>query len=377
MERMQKPIIVDDQATFRRMVEHLTDQPSIAIDTESNSLHAYHERVCLIQISSYEQDYLVDPLALDNLSALGAVMSNPAVQKVFHAGDYDIACLKRDFGFCFNNLFDTMLAASALGLATLGYGSLVEKYLNVTLEKKYQRANWGERPLKPEMLIYAQADSYYLLPLRDALVPELIATDRLDILLEDSAALARLTPAMKSHVENVWRVKGVIALKPKALSLLQALNHTREELASAADLPPFKIMSDQALIEIAQTQPKYIEELGLLPSLSRSHLRRFGATLMATVEQWRKDPQPVTKPMNGRLKADQMERRDRLSEWRKETGVSEGVPSNVVLPKELLDALTYKKVTDAHELYEVMKYSPTRYQRYGTRILEVLEKVVT
>ncbi|MGB4595401.1 MAG: ribonuclease D [Anaerolineaceae bacterium] len=372
---MQKPIIVDNQTAFHRMVELLSDQPSIAIDTESNSLHAYHERVCLIQISSAKRDYLVDPLALEDLSELGEVLANNAIQKVLHAGDYDIACLKRDYKFTFINLFDTMLAASALGIAALGYGSLVEKYLDVTLEKKYQRANWGERPLKPEMLIYAQADSHYLIPLRDALMSELMAADRLEILLEDSEALARLTPAMKNHAENLWRVKGVIGLKPKALGLLQELNHTREELASSADLPLFKIMSDQALVEIAQTQPKYIEELSLLPSLSRGQIRRYGEKLMTAVESWRKNPQAISKPVNGRLTAAQLKRRDALSEWRKVQGVAEGVPSNVILTKELLDALTIHKVADTRELYEVMKHSPTRYQRYGTQIMEILGKV--
>jgi ribonuclease D len=375
MERMQKPIIVENPSAFHRMVEYLSKQPSIAIDTESNSLHAYHERVCLMQISSARRDYLVDPLVLDDLSEFGPILSNAAIQKVFNAGDYDIACLKRDFGFTFANLFDTMLAASALGIANLGYGTLVEKYLNVTLEKKYQRANWGERPLKSEMLIYAQADSHYLISLRDALLPELQAADRLKILLEDSEALGRLIPPMKNHAENLWRVKGVISLKPKALSLLQALNHAREELASAADLPLFKIMSDQALVEIAQTQPTYIQELDLLPSLSRGHVRRYGQMIMATLERWRQNPEVVSKPVNNRLTAQQTLRRDALSDWRKVQGAAEGVPSNVVLPKGLLDDLTFKTVKNAIELSELMKISPTRFKRYGTQIMEILEKV--
>lgn len=375
MERMQKPIIVDNQTAFHRMVEHLSRQPSIAIDTESNSLHAYHERVCLLQISSARRDYLVDPFVLDDLSELGTILSNTAIQKIFHAGDYDIACLKRDFGFTFANLFDTMLAASALGIASLGYGTLVEKYLNVTLEKKYQRANWGERPLKPEMLIYAQADSHYLIPLRDVLLPELQVADRLEILLEDSEACGRLTPAMKNHEENLWRVKGVISLKPKALSLLEALNHAREELASAADVPLFKIISDQALVEIAQTQPKYIQELDLLPSLSRGQVRRYGQKLMDTVDLWRLNPTLVSKPKIDRLTSRQVVRRDALSDWRKAQGVAEGVPSNVILPKDLLDNLTFQTINNADELSELMKFSPTRFKRYGAQILETLEKV--
>lgn len=366
--------MVSDPASFHRAVQHLSQQPAIAIDTESNSLHAYHEQVCLIQISTPEDDYLIDPLTLNDLSELKPILADSATQKIFHAGDYDIACLKRDFDFRFVNLFDTMLAATALAEPNLGLGGLVEKYLHVTLEKKFQRADWGARPLKSEMLIYAQADSHYLIALRDALMPLLKERDRLNILLEDSEALGLLTPAMKNHEENLWRIKGVINLKPRTLSLLQALNHTRELLASAANLPIFKIISDQALIEIAQTEPKFIEELSLLPSLSRGQVRRFGPKIMTAVDHWREKPGEIHRPRNGRLSVEQVERHERLSEWRKLQGIAEGVPSNVIMPKELLDNLTSHPTRNLTELKQLMKPTPTRFKRYGQQILTILKE---
>ncbi len=374
MNQMQEPIIVSDPLSLHRAVQNLSQQPAIAIDTESNSLHAYHEQVCLIQISTSEEDYLIDPLALKDLSGLKPVLADSAIQKIFHAGDYDIACLKRDFNFSFVNLFDTMLAATALAEPNLGLSGLVEKYLHVTLEKKFQRADWGARPLKPEMLAYAQADSHYLIALRDALVPLLKEKDRLSILLEDSEALGLLTPAMKNHEENLWRIKGVINLKPRTLSLLQALNHTRELLASAANLPIFKIISDQALIEIAQTEPKFIEELSLLPSLSRGQVRRFGQKIMTTVDHWHEKPAEIHRPRNGRLSAEQIERHERLSEWRKLQGIAEGVPSNVIMPKELLDSLTSHPANSLGELKQLMNLTPTRFERYGRQILTILKE---
>lgn len=366
--------LVQTPADYRRMIAHLKKQKSIGVDTESNSLHAYHEKVCLIQISSPTQDFLLDPFAFEELNAMGEIFADESIQKVFHAGDYDIACLKRDYDFTFKNLFDTMLTATALGEANIGLNALVNKYLGVVLEKKYQRADWGQRPIKPEMLAYAQADSHYLLSLRDHLLKQLPPNGRLAILEEDFAALAESRLAMKGHVENIWQVKGVVGLQPKALSLLNQLNHLREELAEAADKPPFKILSDRAMIEIAQTQPKFIQELSLLPSLTPRLIRRYGKKLMAVVNAWRKNPSVVARRKLQRPTESQIKRRKALMSWRKETGLREGVPSNVILPRDLLQRLADQKITDLTHLEGEMKATPTRFKRYGSQILAQLNK---
>lgn len=120
--------IINSQDTLSHMVAELKRQPAIAIDTESNSLHSYQERVCLIQISIPSADYLVDPFMIQDMSPLGEVFADKSIQKVFHAGDYDLATLKRDFSFEFSNLFDTMLAATALGEPAIGLAALLDKY---------------------------------------------------------------------------------------------------------------------------------------------------------------------------------------------------------------------------------------------------------
>lgn len=374
LPEMPAPTLVADAAGLSEMVSHLSGQSAFAIDTESDSLYAYHEKVCLMQISSEERDFLVDPFRFESLEALGPVFADEGILKVFHAGDYDLACLKRDYHFTFVNLFDTMLAATALAEPNLGLAGLLEKYLGITLDKKYQRANWGERPLKPEMLAYAQADSHYLLQLRMALTPLLVAKGRLDIVQEDSNALACNSQPLKNHTENVWRIKGVKDLAPEALSLLQALNHLREELAEQQDRPPFKVFSDRALIEIAQTKPNFPQELDLLPSLSAGQVRRYGKQLMHAVNTWRKKPAVVKRSRVERHSDAEMKRRDLLSEWRKEVGLKEGVQSNVILPREMLEYIASKPITHLEELRMLMAASPRRFERYGQQIFEVLQR---
>ena len=376
---MQSPMmpeasIVNNSETYQHMLAHLATQDTIAIDTESNSLHAYHERVCLIQLSSLTADFLVDPFVFDNLDELGKLFSREDIQKVFHAGDYDIGCLKRDFDFTFHNVFDTMLAATALAEPNLGLAALLEKYFGIILDKKYQRANWGERPLKAEMLSYAQCDSHYLIPLRDTLLPQLEASNRLKLVLEEGEGMARLVKPLEQHIEDIWRVKGAQDLSAEGLSLLDVLNHTRELIASKRDVPPFKVFSDRALIEIAQTQPHYIQELSLLPSLSESQVRRYGSLLMQAIQTWRENPQKVSARRNHRLSDAEMKRRDALSNWRKQAGLDEGLPSNAIISRELLERLAHPEFSDINELKQAMKYFPYRYERYGDAIFQVLER---
>ena len=356
------------------MVADLKKAPSIAVDTESNSLHSYQERVCLIQISIPESDYLVDPFPIQDLNLLGEVFFDPAIQKVFHAGDYDLATLKRDYGFEFANIFDTMLAATALAEPAIGLAALLEKYFDIILVKKYQRADWGKRPLDPEMLSYAQGDSRYLLQLRDLLVEKLQAVGRFENVIEDSAALARVTLPMKDHEEDVWKVKGSQDLKPNALSLLKQLNHFRELIAEEKDVPPFKVFSDKILIEIATTQPHYLEELSLLPSLSPRTIRRYGKQLIQVTKAWRENPVPVQHRKNNRLSDRELNLREKLGEWRKEVGEKEGVPSNAVLSRDLVELIAHQDPQTDEEMANVMRDYPHRYQQYGQLILTLTKR---
>ncbi|HEX7556050.1 MAG TPA: ribonuclease D, partial [Leptolinea sp.] len=115
LSELNDPVWVDTPDALLNIAKHLGFLPIFAIDTESNSLFAYREQVCLIQISTETEDYLIDPLAIHDLSALAPLFANPQIEKVFHAGEYDLICLKRDFGFEFNHLFDTMIAGRVLG----------------------------------------------------------------------------------------------------------------------------------------------------------------------------------------------------------------------------------------------------------------------
>ena len=163
--------------------------PLLAVDTEAASFHRYTDRVYLLQISSRDETAVVDPLAVGALAPLGEVLADPAVEIVFHDADYDLRLLDREYGFRANELFDTRIAAQLLNEPGVGLAALLEKYLGVRLDKRFQRADWSARPLSPEMLEYAASDTRHLPELRDILQAQLEARGRLGWAEEEFALL--------------------------------------------------------------------------------------------------------------------------------------------------------------------------------------------
>ena len=157
---LSKPVLITRPDALIQLANQLANEPILAVDTESNSLYAFQEQVCLIQFSTPQDDFLVDPLALDDLSPLAGLFADPKIEKIFHAAEYDLITLKRDYHFDFENLFDTMIAARILGWEKIGLGSILKSEFDVELNKRYQRANWGKRPIPSEMVNYARLDTH-------------------------------------------------------------------------------------------------------------------------------------------------------------------------------------------------------------------------
>ena len=366
---------VNREPAFRQMVEKLAGFPSLSVDTESNSLHAYQEQVCLIQFSTADVDYLVDPLALPDLSALGPILANPLIEKIFHAAEYDLICLRRDFNFQFANIFDTMAAARILGRPAVGLGSLLEAEYGIQVNKRFQRADWGQRPLPPELMAYARLDTHYLLSLRNRLRDELAANGRLPLAEEDFQRMARFyssgMPDEPETIESFWRISGAQDLTPQQAAILQALASYREERARAADLPPFKILNNQVLLAIAQSGPRTPADLKNLDVLTPRQLNRFGDGLLQAVEKGLRAV-PVRRPAGKRPDERFLNRLEALRNWRKQAAQAMGVESDVVLPRDLLYALAERNPREESQLREVLQGTPWRLEHFGAEITRVL-----
>ncbi|MHB8932069.1 MAG: ribonuclease D [Bellilinea sp.] len=368
------PIWIDKPNHLFHLVNILNRQPQVAIDTESNSLFAYQEQVCLIQFSIPEQDYLVDPIALPDLSSLAGFFATPKIEKVFHAAEYDLICLKRDFEFEFNNIFDTMQAARILGRQNVGLASMLESELGFIIEKKYQRANWGERPLPAAMLSYARVDSHYLISLRNILYKELLEEGLLELAMEDFRRVTQVTPGnIEVEAPAWWRLHGSQELTPQQASVLQALVDYRDQQARQADLPHFKVLSNETLVQIAAEAPLTWDALADIPSLSARNRERHAQGLMAAVKRGLALP-PPRRPVNNRRGDAEMERLEALRKWRKETGSKLAVESDVILPRDILEEIAHKAPATPSALRTIMKDVPWRYERFGSHILDTIRR---
>ena len=222
----------------------------LAIDTEADSLHAYPEKVCLIQISTAAGDRLVDPLAgIDIDPFLDALVGR---ELIFHAADYDLRLLRKHHEFTPSVIFDTMLAARLLGERQFGLSSLVEKFLGVKLDKGSQKADWARRPLTERMEAYARNDTRYLKPLEEKLSSELKGKNRLSWHQESCARL--IVECSRPPVideDAIWRVKGSTFLERPALAVLRELWHWREREAIAANRPPYFVLPHEKMVEIS------------------------------------------------------------------------------------------------------------------------------
>jgi ribonuclease D len=370
-QNIPDPTLVTKTSELQKLIQKLSRQPLVAVDTEANSLYAYQERVCLIQFSIPNLDYLVDPLSLDDLSPLSSIFANPEIEKIFHAAEYDLIMLKQDFSFDFAGIFDTMLAARILGWKSVGLSSILKSQFGVVVDKKYQRANWGLRPLPAAMQTYAQFDTHYLIPLRKRLKSELKEKGRWDLALEDFRRVSKVNSNHHKSAHDCWRINGSRDLHPQQIAVLQELCHFRDQVAKASDRPLFKVISDTALIKISVANPRTIQELEQVSGISRKQVNWFGRGLIEAVQTGQKrNPPPF--PQKPRLSDQHINRIEVLRRWRKVTARKLRVESDVILPKDVLYVLAEKNPKTKAEFGQLMLSVPWRLAQFGDEIFELL-----
>jgi ribonuclease D len=368
------PALVADKRGLNRLLAALTQEPAVAVDTESNSLFAYREHVCLIQFSTPAHDYVLDPLALPDLSALGPFFANPQQQKIFHAAEYDLICLKRDYGFEFANLFDTMIAARTLGWPQMGLAAILETRFDVKMDKRLQRANWGQRPLTPAQLNYARLDTHYLLALREILLGELTAQGRMEEVQEEFRRVERASAdPVSANASGFWRIGGARDLTPAQAGVLRELYLYRERQAERVNRPPFKVMGDQTLLEIARRCPKRTSDLERITGMTPAQIRRHATGVLRAVQQGLASAPPHPPPF-AREPDEVRERYDRLHQWRKQTAQARGVESDVIVPREALWELARRAPRTPDELQHLKHLGPWRRRTYGAEILKALNE---
>lgn len=385
--RLAPPTLVNTGATFQKMLKQLDGQRLIALDTESDSLYRYYPKVCLIQLTTFADpndqdpkkivDYLLDPLALNDLQALGTLLRDPTVEIIMHAADNDILILQRDFDFQFHTIFDTQLAARILGWQQIGLGAILQHFFGVTSDKRMQRTDWGRRPLTAQQIKYAQMDTHYLPALRAKMMQELNAVDRWEEAQEAFTMLQLIDyNDREPSARSFWQMRQLRDVPHDAYGVLEALWQWRETEAQKQDRPPFKIATDQTLIALAVEQPNDLKTLSAVKGVGQKQIHQQGRAILRSIAEGQQRPIPEP-PVNERQEAPEksvQNRYDTLRQWRTQAAEARGVAPEIVFSNHILMALAQRMPTSEAEITEIPEIGPWKARTYGQALLAILHE---
>ena len=357
----------------------LNEAPLFAADTEAAGYHRYHDRICLLQISTLDQTYLVDTLSISDLSALGPVFAASSHEVILHDADYDLRLLARDHSMRIGGLFDTKLAAQLLGEPAFGLGALVEKYLGTRLDKKHQRADWAQRPLPPEMLAYAAEDTRHLPELRDRLKAALEEAGRLHWAAEEFELREHTRwEAPAENDEGYLRIKNTRDLTPRQMAALRELYEWREALAERRDVATFRVVGNDVLIAAARALPRDVRELGQTKGVPGSIAERYGAEMTAAVKRAlevdeselpRRQRGPRRPPPDAEFDA----RVERLKKVRDAAAETLDLDRGFLMPRQQLEAIARQRPRTERDLMDVPDMRRWQIEALGAELLGALK----
>jgi ribonuclease D len=319
---------------------------------------------------------LVDPLAIGDLSSLKAVLADGAVRKVFHAADYDIRCLYRDFGIKINGLFDTMIACQFLGEEKVGLADILNKYFDVQLDKRYQRADWSKRPLEEGMVRYAAEDTRYLLQLTELLEAQLVAKGRLAWAQEEFVLLEQVRHN-STDGPLFLRFKKANTLERRQLAVLEELLQWRDSEAKRRDCPPFKVLNNAPLLEVARSIPANVRALSKVEGMVPRLVGRYGGSILSAVEEGLKVPEeelPVYPRGESRQRDPEAEARVLLlKKWRTKISKELEMDPGIVINNASLEQIARCQPNCVEDLAELKAVKNWQREVLGEGIVAALQ----
>jgi len=370
---------IESPDALDRAVERLRGIPLLGVDTEAAGYHRFHDRISLVQISSRDLNLLIDPIAIEDLSVLGSLFTDPAVEKIFHDADFDLRILDRDLDLRVSRLFDTQIAAAFAGARSLGLGAIVEKYLGISLPKAYQRADWAERPLTEGMKEYAATDTVHLPPLRDRLIDEL---DRMGRMAWAEEEFIRREKTRWTEAENAdeafLRIKGARDLSPRGLAILREVFRWREEVGEERDQATFRVLSNQAMLELAARAPRTATDLRQVQGISSGLADRRGRDILAAVLRGLEIPDAELPrfPASRRWERDpeMEERAEALRQVRTRVADELDLDAGFLMSRALLEEIARTRPTTPEELKKIPDVRNWQVEALGDQILASLRR---
>lgn len=369
--------LITTESGLAQVVERLSADAVVALDTEASSFHRFQQRVCLIQLTGSKGNFLVDPLALPELGPLGELLARPHMEVVIHDADYDLRILARDHGIRVENVFDTLIAAELLNEPEIGLAALLKKYQGLEVDKKFQKADWSRRPLPKDMLDYAAGDTSHLIAVRDILEAQLRAKGRWEWAEEE---FGLLTDAPFNAPENeepgFLRLKGAKALKPHQLAILREVFSWREGEAERLDRAPFMVLGNDVLLGLATDPPASRNELAGRKGLTERVIQRYGRNIMEAVQRGSsvpKDEWPrIPKGKRWQRDNDYEDRLKRLKQMRDKLTTAHDLRMGIVASNQLLADIARTLPGDLDALAALPGIRRYQVKHFGSDLLKAL-----
>lgn len=373
---MEFPLITASKQ-LHELCNEWRQESIIAVDTEASSFHHYVVRLCLIQVTTAHGTWLLDPLKIEDLSPFLEILEDPNIVKVLHDADFDIRLFHREHGTRVAPLFDTRIAAQLIGEQHFSLQALLQKYLGKELDKKFQKADWLQRPLSQEMLDYAATDTYYLLELRNLLAARLEHMGRLEWALEEFEHVPDIPFKDEGPKEPSWlRIKWAKSLKGRQLAILRQVHGWREKEAEKRDRAPFMIMPNSSLIGIAKEAPKSIGKLKGIDSVSDRHVDRYGRFILDAVREackMDKSEWPVLeRPKRFKRDEEYDERLKRLKGARDQEAERLSLAQGVLCPNSILQWIARERPVSLEAFSQLDDYRKWQIQETSKAFLAVM-----
>lgn len=342
---------IEDNRGMERLLSAIDNSSAIGLDLESDGLHHYGEKLCLLQISTGDIVFIVDALASVDLNTLKPFLEDDSKTKIFHDVLFDGRMLAREVSCELRGIFDTMIAARVLGKKRVGLASLLKEYYGIDQDKRHQRADWSKRPLSEKLITYAAADTAYLTDLKDKLTKELKSKDRLKWATEDFEVACNRIEPMSQMMPDAYRIRGSGQLDAKGRAVLQSLLEMRDRIARERDVPCFKVISNRSLIEIAQACPQSVSSLKAIRCLSNSQERVLGKRIIDAVKKGMKK-KPVKDNRidkeKRRMSPSQKALLREIEKWKEKTAFKLDMDAGFLLPRVAAEKVAIELSNNGH-----------------------------
>jgi ribonuclease D len=375
-EKILKYKFIESKDQLKDICEGLLKEKMIGVDLEADSMHCFKEKICLIQIASSTEAFLIDPFEFDDLSCFIDVLENHDVIKILHGSDFDVRSLDRDYNAKINNLFDTEIASRFLGVKERGLAALLKKNFDLDVDKKFQKEDWSKRPLQQDMIEYSVGDVAYLTKLYDIIKARLDEHKRYSWAKEEFELQASVRYESNHANPLFTKFKGAGKMDNRSLAALENLLQVRIKIAEQKDRPLYKVLSNASLMTMAYEKPVTVKNILKDRMLSKRQADMYGNlcvdAIVDAINLEHKDLPSYPKTRRPRRDPKVIERIDRLKKMREKLSISMGIEPGFLLNNAIIGSIAFKNPKDLEELLDVDQIRHWQVEAIGESILASL-----